>query len=299
MTKLEHVGFSLLLCLVFAGCDRAPFDVASSERAESFYRAAMAEYQAGRLDKAIAYFEKALTANPLNASARFQLACLKQDSTKDYLGALIDYKEFLRLEPDGDKSKVARTRLEMCRALVVQNAGVSQSEQKAMEQALGNLKDENKKLKQQLDESVRKYDKLLSEYNRTKRMIKSVDGADEEDTASPKYEIPKEFLSEDENVAPVDVAAVAKELAQDHADEKLTAPYSGVNAKPVQKNPAEGQVALPAKPKTYKVQEGETLTAIARKFYGHGRHWRKIQQANRLTISVDGKVRAGMEIVLP
>ena len=51
--------------------------------------------------------------------------------------------------------------------------------------------------------------------------------------------------------------------------------------------------------KTHVVQEGETLTSIARRFYGSGKHWRKIQEANRAVISVDGKVDAGTEIALP
>jgi tetratricopeptide (TPR) repeat protein len=299
--KFNYAVFCFFSVLVFAGCDRTAFNAASSERAESLYRAAMAEYQAGRLDKAISYFEKALTANPLNASARFQLACLKQDSTKDYLGALIDYKEFLRLESDGDKAKVARTRLEMCRALVFQNSSSSELEIKAMEQSLQKLKDENASLKRNLNEAVQKYDKLLSEHNRTKKMIKSVGAASEEEVAPVKYDIPKEFLSEEENVRPVDVAAFAKEAKKDEAEENLAAPFSGSKVKSAhtQTKPASSVSSLPEKPKTYKVQEGETLTAIARKFYGHGRYWRKIQEANRLVISVDGKVRAGMEIQLP
>jgi nucleoid-associated protein YgaU len=53
------------------------------------------------------------------------------------------------------------------------------------------------------------------------------------------------------------------------------------------------------RPETYVVQEGETLSLIALKFYGKRSAWPKIQAANRATVSVDGKVRAGQTLVLP
>ncbi len=88
-----------------------------AERASKLYQSAMADYSAGRLDAAIAGFEKVIRADSGNASARFQLACLLQDRKQDYLGAITHYREYILLAPSGDKIKVAETRAAMCEKL--------------------------------------------------------------------------------------------------------------------------------------------------------------------------------------
>ena len=54
-----------------------------------------------------------------------------------------------------------------------------------------------------------------------------------------------------------------------------------------------------ARPDTYKVQPGDGLQAIAKRFYGNPAKWRDIQKANMATIPVDGRVKAGQIIKLP
>lgn len=50
---------------------------------------------------------------------------------------------------------------------------------------------------------------------------------------------------------------------------------------------------------TYTVQKGDTLWKISRQFYGTGKEWRKIFQANQDTISNPDKIKAGIEIRIP
>ena len=50
---------------------------------------------------------------------------------------------------------------------------------------------------------------------------------------------------------------------------------------------------------TYTVQKGDTLWKIAHKFYGTGKEWRKIFQANQDIISDPNKVRAGSKLRIP
>jgi len=47
------------------------------------------------------------------------------------------------------------------------------------------------------------------------------------------------------------------------------------------------------------VREGETLSQIARKYYGSAGMWRKIFEANRETIQDANKVQAGTELIIP
>lgn len=53
------------------------------------------------------------------------------------------------------------------------------------------------------------------------------------------------------------------------------------------------------RPKTYVVQPGDTLTSIARRFYGKKSAWKRIQEANKATVPIDGSVKAGQELSLP
>jgi LysM repeat protein len=50
---------------------------------------------------------------------------------------------------------------------------------------------------------------------------------------------------------------------------------------------------------TYKIQKGDTLWSIAKEFYGTGKEWRKIYEANKDSISAPGKIKTGMEIRIP
>lgn len=53
------------------------------------------------------------------------------------------------------------------------------------------------------------------------------------------------------------------------------------------------------RPETYVVQDGDSLYKIARRFYGKESAWKKIRDANKATISTDGRVKKGQSIILP
>ena len=50
---------------------------------------------------------------------------------------------------------------------------------------------------------------------------------------------------------------------------------------------------------TYTVKKGDTLWKISRQFYGSGKHWRKVFQANQDVISTPDKIKSGIEIKIP
>jgi len=50
---------------------------------------------------------------------------------------------------------------------------------------------------------------------------------------------------------------------------------------------------------TYTVKKGETLWSISRKFYGTGKKWRSIYEANKNVIANPSKVRAGITLKIP
>ena len=81
-------------------------------------------------------------------------------------------------------------------------------------------------------------------------------------------------------VAPVAELAPVK-------DSKAVAPVAAAD------NPA------PAMPETYTVVKGDTLGAIARKFYGKASAWKRIQDANADLLKGKDLIRPGMKLQIP
>lgn len=111
MIKRSIMAMSLL---TLVACDRLETSEFKKERLAHEYREAMNDYQAGRLDTAVMRFRKICEADPTNASARFQYACLLQDHEKDYLGAYCAFHEYVMQRPESDKSTLAKDRLVIC-----------------------------------------------------------------------------------------------------------------------------------------------------------------------------------------
>ena len=94
-------------------------------------------------------------------------------------------------------------------------------------------------------------------------------------------------------VAPVDAPAPAVAPVAPVAepapvkDSKAVAPVAAVD------NPA------PAMPETYTVVKGDTLGAIARKFYGKASAWKRIQDANADLLKGKDLIRPGMKLQIP
>lgn len=51
--------------------------------------------------------------------------------------------------------------------------------------------------------------------------------------------------------------------------------------------------------RTYKVQPGDSLSKIAKEFYGNANDYNRIFEANRNQLSDPDKIRAGQELVIP
>lgn len=56
--------------------------------------------------------------------------------------------------------------------------------------------------------------------------------------------------------------------------------------------------AAPAE-RTYTIEKGDTLSAVAQRFYGKARYWRQIHEANRDTIDNPDRIFPGQTIRLP
>lgn len=321
-TRNSILAVLALSCL--AACDSRTVGEFKAERTNKAYLEAMDDYTAGRLDAAAKGFEKVLRADPANASARFQLACLQQDVRRDYLGAYCNYREYLLFAPDSDKTKVAKDRLAICQKLfseellkkAVGDGGASAEQTKELGDEIARLKEECEKTAAALKESNERLGRLAAENARLRKLMSVVgdEGVDEEkmtDISSVKDLLDEEDPEEAKSAASLAEAKALNALAEaEDADSGAASsllPQQAADAKDKKKAAADSERKMKAAreamksaiPDTYVVQEGDTLYKIALRFYGRTSAWKQIREANKETISTDGRVRSGMTIKLP
>lgn len=309
MKSNSALGVFSLSLIVFVGCDYIGSRALDRERSDSIYRAAMDDYAAGRVDKAVAGLERVVCATPGNASARFQLACLLQDVKKDYLGALCNYREFMAQDKTGEKSGLAKDRIVQCERLLgpeltkKYSAGddAAASRNAELAERVVELGKANKDLEKRLERALAKAEAGAKDLERMRRMLT---GEVSEDSSRPVI-MTETALLDDEDESPSDrirVSEDVKNLLLDGDEEKSDAPFE-VSSKPTKsifaKKDARPEPPHEPRPAEYVVQDGDTLYKLAVRFYGLRSAWQKIRDANKTTISTDGRIRTGQKIVLP
>lgn len=208
MKKTKKMTNSVVLTAAIAvlSCSQEARGEFRDERRTPAYKAAMADYSAGRLEEATAAFEKVLRGDGENASARFQLACLLQDYRRDYLGAVCQYREYLRLEPGSDKAPLAKERMELCEVelakVLAEKHGImgtkelSEECERAKAAASASAAACAKAEKAKAD-ALAKANSLSEENARLRRMLSRFsDTAAAEDTASAPHKMDKPDISD-------------------------------------------------------------------------------------------------------
>lgn len=76
----------------------------------------------------------------------------------------------------------------------------------------------------------------------------------------------------------------------------VAAPAAAPAAKPAVAAPAP---AAPAAERIHVIEKGETLSAIAKKYYGNANQYMKIFEANRDTLKDPDKIKAGAKLRIP
>ena len=320
-TKKTLTALAILTTLT--ACDYAARKDLADERESRHYRAAMADYKAGRIEAAIAGFEKTIREEPANAGARFQYACLLQDSGKDSVGAYCAYREYISQHPESDKAAVAAKRMAICEKEVAQKlaekhgvAADSALLARELETSRKDAAELRKRLaaaEKELEDSRRRIDSLVVERGRLVAIVKDIGENVDQTPVAPSQKELRELLEEDEDDDGMR-AKVSADVARIRAEEKGET-ETGPSLLPArtaedvakrdaalaaeQKRKEDAAAAMPKHPPTYVVQEGDTLYRIAVRFYGRLSAWKRIRDANKAIISNDGRVRAGDTITLP
>ena len=307
-------AMALMALTILTACDYSVRNDIRNERDDRTYRAAMDDYRAGRMDAAVAGLEKAVRNDPANASARFQLACLQQDLKKDYVSACCGYREFLLQQPECDRAKLARERLAVCEKEAVRSLSSKYGlnaldaqvrELDAVRAELKAAKNRISEMEKELAGSKDRVRTLSADRDRLRAAIRGEVDAEENRPETIVKE--KDLLEEEEEGESDAVLDALKEKARAEDGDETSA---GSSLLPVRQGKEEGKAvtkkkektapkAAPDRPKTYVVEDGDTLYGIAKRFYGSIQAWKNIREANKSLISSDNRLRAGDTIVLP
>ena len=311
---------ALMALTILTACDPDSRSDLRAEQSDRLYKEAMEDYRSGRMDAAVKGFEKLMVKDPANASARFQFACLLQDVRRDFAAAYCAYREYLLQRPESDKAKLARDRMAMCEKELAREladryglggTGAPSEEVENLRKQLKAAEARVAASEKNLAESLKRIRALSDEKDRLQNVVNGVGGGATETAASrPSAKEVRELLEEDDESAPLtspagEFASLVKdeedgETAQSSLLPKQTAAKASEKAEKKDGSSSEkAKAALPDRPKTYVVQEGDTLYGVAKRFYGTLTVWKQIRDANKAVISTDNRLRAGDTIVLP
>lgn len=215
---------------------------------------------------------------------------LKADlaSSQAALAKATDQAADLQKQLDAQKapagSELADTQDKLATAL--RSFTVVQDENAALKDSLDKLTAENSSLSQQLDAARASIASLQVQAAATSQI---------------------EPLRSEVRHAQDEISRLANENSDLRARLSLQAPSPGSN-KPTPMRPGLAPAAPPAPeaapaaapaPKTYVVVEGDTLTKIARKFYGSPSRWQDILNANRDTVKDEKSLVVGSTLKIP
>jgi LysM repeat protein len=322
MNKTLKMVLALTILTGLTACDSRTAGNFKEERSVRQYQAAMNDLSAGRIDAAVAGLEKVIRENPGNASARFQLACLLQDSRHDNLGAICNFREYLLLAPTSDKASMARERISICERRLADellkrlnlsgNREIAE-ESERLRKDLAASESERERLSAELTKAQTELTAQRRENERLRRMMASLENDGEEAALQAKPVSVVDLLdNEGADGQNAELAEARKLDAEAEAEDEsvqtasLLLPTQAPDAKEKKETAQAERKAIrdaAAKkaehPDTYVVQEGDTLYMIANRFYGRTSAWKAIREANKEIIGMDGRVRAGQTIKLP
>ncbi len=101
-------------------------------------------------DGAVDAYEKALEVNPHSAAAHFELAWLYEGKENDPAAAIYHYERFLKLAPNSGKAEVAQAHINNCKLALAETASAIAPISASAQRDLERLVQENKELRSEL-----------------------------------------------------------------------------------------------------------------------------------------------------
>ena len=296
-------GSVLTISILLTGCDL--LTVSQTGRNIREGNEAMVR---GEVQRALQHFEAALDGTMLSAEAHYRLGLLYEDQLKNEVGALHHFERYLELAPQGQFATDVKGYVDRLRLVIVSRLADGPV-MPAREAA--RLKNENLALRQQLTD-LRQQPATAGRgaaaavkpaaptpaptpiATPVAAQPAMVVAATPRPTTAPA--IPNE--PEVRRAVPVSGTLPDSATATDVAP-RVQPVAGGAGAAGLAPVAAAAAPAGGAAVRTYKVESGDTLAGIARKFYKNSGQWQKIAEANKGTLTDPTKLKPGMVLVIP
>jgi LysM repeat protein len=225
-------ALAFLLCALANGCMPPAQSQLEDEKEPHFIEGKRA-INSMDYGGAIAEFEKAVEANPRNASAHFELGLLyeKPDPEPDPAAAIYHYQQFLKLRPTADTAEAIRGRIMNCKQDLAK-AVLPLPSSPSVQHDLEKLIDENKRLRAEVEQWRAWYKTQQTNHS------------------PPQADISTPVIQPTQTVQAVVVPAQTVRT-------NPPPPYSGGTTR---------TSTRPAASRTYVVQARDTMASISRKF---------------------------------
>ena len=213
------------------------------------------------------FYSKALEVDPDFADAHLDLGLLCDGKLGDPISAIYHYRRYLELQPDSEKKQlvldfIERAKLSLASKLP-QSPIVDPRDLTRLQNENAALLQENAHLRSQ-----------LTELEKAAHATKSAAAASTMGTDS----------------------AIISVSAPVTTDSSATVTPTMTTELPTNTT---AETAESSRPRVHVVQKGDTLFALALRYYGTGAAWDRIYQANRSDLSNRDQLRVGQQLVIP
>jgi LysM repeat protein len=147
---LFRCALAVLLCASLNGC-LPPGQSQMDDEKEPHFIEGKRAVNSMDYNGAIDEFEKAVEANPRNASAHFELGWLYEEKEPDPAAAIYHYEQFLKLRPTADTAEAVKQRIMNCKQDLAK-AVLPLPSSPGVQHDLEQLIEENKQLRAELDQ---------------------------------------------------------------------------------------------------------------------------------------------------
>lgn len=318
MTKRLSL-LAALAALALAGCgDDAVAERERADRANALFAEALAAADRGDDAGAEALYRRLLTQDGANAAAHLNLAILQHDARKDYAEAIHHYRWYLDLQPKSEKAAMVRDRIAAARTLLTTQLAADalarerqglDAEREGLRAQIRTLDATAADLRTQLRERDDAIADLESRVRTLQRLVETLKAAETQAAAQAQARLDAAQAAAQapaQEPPAEDTSALIKAIRLD-AQRMIEEPDGGQAAEnAATRQAAEGRAdepplaASPIPGHRYLVRPGDTLSRLAREAYdGNAARWVDIRDANRATLSPDGRLRVGQTILIP
>lgn len=257
---------------LFTACERRDALPFASEVDEPHYRRGSQLLKAGRTQEALAAFLKVIEKRGSDApESHLEVGLLYLQNIKDPIAAIYHFRKFLELRPNSPQADLVRQRIETATKEFARTLPAQPLEGQLQRIELMDL-----------------VEKLQAENLQLKDEISRFRGL------PPSS---RSFVAESAG----DRTAISAANEPDALPATPVTPLGPPRIAPAIRPPAQQPAATqePGTVRVHVVQQGDTLYRLSIQYFGTGRRWREIYDANRDVMRSETDLRIGMQLKIP